>query len=86
MNREEKQLELAMEVMLQRINEMKTTLSALIMKLEHDHRNINCPVFLDSFSVVSGQVIYLKALYSHGNLMSPDFEAFHNQMFANIFR
>ncbi len=59
--REEKQLEMATEVMLQRINEMKLSLTSLMMKLDHDHQNITFPDFLDAFSVISGQVcIFLK--------------------------
>lgn len=54
--REEKQLEMALDIMLQRVNEMKGSLSTLAMKLEHDHQNVNFPVFLDAFSVISGQV------------------------------
>ncbi|CAL8112711.1 unnamed protein product [Orchesella dallaii] len=60
--REEKQLEFALDLMLQRVNEMKASLSSLIMKLEHDHQNVNFPVFLDSFSVISGQMNTLMRL------------------------
>lgn len=55
-NREEKQLEMATEVMLQRINEMKLSLNSLMWKLDNDHQNITFPDFLDAFSVISGQV------------------------------
>ncbi|CAG7722775.1 unnamed protein product [Allacma fusca] len=48
--------------MLQRVNEMKSSINTLVLKLEHDHRNISSPVFLDSFSVVSGQMNSLMRL------------------------
>jgi len=44
------------------VNEMKTTVNTLIMKLELDHRNITNIDFLDSFSVVSGQMNSLMRL------------------------
>jgi len=62
MSREEKQLELASEIMLQRVNEMKASLLNLVLKLEHDHQNINFPVFLDAFAVISGQMNTLMRL------------------------
>jgi len=54
--REEKQLEMATEVMMQRVNEMKVSLTSLTMRIDHDHQNITFPEFLDAFSVISGQV------------------------------
>jgi hypothetical protein len=54
--REEKQLEMATEVMIQRVHEMKASLTSLMMRLDHDHQHITFPEFLDTFSVISGQV------------------------------
>jgi len=60
--REEKQLEMATEVMLQRVNEMKMSLTSLLLKLDHDHQNVTFPDFLDAFSVISGQMNTLMRL------------------------
>jgi len=54
MTREEKQLEMATEKMLERVNEMKVTLTNLIWKIEHDP-TVMFPDVLESFSVISGQ-------------------------------
>jgi len=61
MSREEKQLELATEIMLQRVNEMKVSLTNLILKIEHDP-NVSFPDVLESFSVISGQMNTLMRL------------------------
>ena len=55
-SREEKHLEAATEMMLLRINEMKMSLTNLLMRIEHDHQNISFPDVLDAFAVISGQV------------------------------
>jgi hypothetical protein len=57
MSRDDKQLEMASGIMLQRTNEMKASLQNLIMKVELDHQNMQFPDVLDSFAVISGQVI-----------------------------
>ena len=54
--REEKLLDNATEMMLLRINEMKVSLTNLLMRIEHDHQNISFPDVLDAFAVISGQV------------------------------
>jgi len=60
MNREDKQMELALGIMTQRVNEMKISLNTLLFKLEHEFSSINLPVFLDAFSLISGQVSQLR--------------------------
>ncbi len=63
--REQKLLEPAMESLLQRVAEIKGTIAGLIAKLENDPR-LNWPSFLDSYSLVSGQLnSLLKAVKSN---------------------
>ncbi len=63
MQREEKQLEAALDSLLQRIGDLKVSIQSLIMKLEND-RMLNWPSVLDSYAVISGQVYYYPFLYS----------------------
>ena len=71
MNRDDKQLEMATGIILQRVNEMKSSLANLIMKVDMDHQSMTFPDVLDSFAVISGQVraivrpAYVNMLYAH---------------------
>ena len=58
MQREEKMLEAALDAILQRINELKASTRSLIHKLEVDP-TVSWPSVLDSFAVISGQVLFL---------------------------
>lgn len=62
MQREEKLLESAIEATLQRINDLKASIRSLIFKLEFEHNTLNWPSVLDSFALISGQVLgfYIK--------------------------
>lgn len=83
MTREEKHMEMAIDAMIQRVNEMKISLTNLIIKIEHDP-NVIFPDILESFSVISGQmntlirllksdkVPLLKALTAIPLALSPD--------------
>jgi len=59
MNREQKRLDTSMEIMIQRLNEMKASLSKLIMRVENDHTKLKFPDVLDAFAVICGQVGYI---------------------------
>ena len=61
MQREEKQLEAALDSLLQRIGDLKMSIQSLIMKLECDSR-LNWPSVLDSYAVISGQVLFVYCL------------------------
>ena len=56
MQREEKLLESALEATLQRLNDVKASIRALLAKLEYEHAVLNWPSVLDSFALISGQV------------------------------
>nr|SVE75522.1 EOG090X0JK2 [Daphnia dolichocephala] len=56
MQREEKQLEAALEALLQRINDLKTSIRTLLFRLENEYASLNWPSFLDSYAVISGQM------------------------------
>lgn len=56
MQREEKILDAALESILQRINDLKVSIRALLFKLEKEYTTLQWPSVLDSFAVISGQV------------------------------
>ncbi len=53
----DKMLGLASKIILERINEMKASLTMLIAKMEMNGTNIQFPDVLDSFAVICSQVI-----------------------------
>lgn len=54
--REEKQLEATIQAILNRVNDLKTSLQALINKLETEYETLNWPTFLDNYAILSGHV------------------------------
>lgn len=54
--REEKQLESALESIIQRVNDLKASLAAMIFKIENEYETLNWPKFLDNYALISGQV------------------------------
>lgn len=56
MQREEKQLDSALEAIIMRVNDLKTAIAAMIFKLEHEYETLNWPNFLDNFALISGHV------------------------------
>lgn len=58
MQREEKQLEAALEALVQRINDLKTSIRTLIFRLENEYATLSWPSVLDSYAVISGQVSF----------------------------
>nr|SVE94632.1 EOG090X0JK2 [Simocephalus serrulatus] len=56
MQREEKQLEAALEALLQRINDLKTSIRTLLFRLENEYASLSWPSVLDSYAVISGQM------------------------------
>lgn len=56
MQREEKQLEATLHAILNRVNDLKSAIQALITKLETEYETINWPTFLDNYAILSGHV------------------------------
>jgi len=56
MQREEKQLDSALEAIIMRVNDLKTAIAAMIFKVEHEYETLNWPNFLDNFALISGHV------------------------------
>lgn len=54
--REEKQLESALESIIQRVNDLKQSLASMILKVENEYDTMNWPSFLDNYALISGQV------------------------------
>lgn len=54
--REEKQLESALDSIIQRVNDLKTSIAAMIYKVENEYETLNWPTFLDNFALLSGHV------------------------------
>lgn len=58
MQREEKQLEATLHAILNRVNDLKSAIQALITKLETEYETINWPTFLDNYAILSGHVSF----------------------------
>jgi len=56
MQREEKQLDSALEAIIMRVNDLKAAIAAMILKVEHEYETLNWPNFLDNFALISGHV------------------------------
>lgn len=54
--REEKHLESALDGIIQRVNDLKTSLAAMIYKVENEYETLNWPTFLDNYALLSGHV------------------------------
>lgn len=54
--REEKQLESAMDAIIQRVNDLKSSVAAMIYKVENEYETLNWPTFLDNYALLSGHV------------------------------
>ncbi|XP_020291621.1 mediator of RNA polymerase II transcription subunit 8 isoform X2 [Pseudomyrmex gracilis] len=65
MQREEKQLDSALEAIIMRVNDLKTAIAAMIFKLEHEYETLNWPNFLDNFALISGHFSSLSKILSH---------------------
>lgn len=56
MDREEKQLDMAVDALIVRMQDLKNALQAFILRLENEYETINWPSVLDSFALFSGQI------------------------------
>lgn len=56
MQREEKQLENLIDAVLGRLNDLKLSIAAMILKIETEYETINWPTFLDNFALISSHV------------------------------
>lgn len=54
--REEKQLESALDSIIQRVNDLKSSIAAMIYKVENEYDTLNWPTFLDNYALLSGHV------------------------------
>lgn len=62
MQREEKQLEVLLETVLSRLNDLKLSIGAMIHKLETEYETINWPTFLDNFALISSHLTGLSKI------------------------
>lgn len=65
MQREEKQLEGALEAILLRVNDLKNSIGSMIFKLESESENLSWPTFLDNFALLSSQLVSLSKMLGH---------------------
>lgn len=56
MSREEKQLEMTLDAVQNRLNDLKMSIGAMVHKLETEYEFINWPTFLDNFALISSHV------------------------------
>jgi len=62
--REEKQLENALDSIILRVNDLKSSLAAMIYKVENEYDTMNWPQFLDNFALLSGHLTSLSKITS----------------------
>lgn len=65
MQREEKQLEVALDAILLRVNDLKFSIGSMVAKIENEYETLNWPQFLDNFALISGQLTALSKMLAH---------------------
>lgn len=65
MQREEKQLELSIEAIVTRLNELKNQLQALLYKIEQEPNTVTWPTVLDNFALISAQFTAISKVLSN---------------------
>ncbi|XP_046398752.1 mediator of RNA polymerase II transcription subunit 8 [Ischnura elegans] len=65
MQREEKQLEASLEAIIMRVNDLKTSIASMLVKLESEYETLNWPTFLDNFALMSGHLTALSKVLSN---------------------
>ncbi|XP_044591828.1 mediator of RNA polymerase II transcription subunit 8 isoform X1 [Cotesia glomerata] len=65
MQNEEKMLNTALEAMIMRVYDLKNSIAAMLLKLEHEYETLNWPTFLDNFALIAGHLTSLSKLLSH---------------------
>lgn len=65
MQREEKQLDAALEALIMKVNDLKTSIGSMLFKLEHEYETINWPTFLDNFALMSGHLTSISKILNH---------------------
>ncbi|KAF5301639.1 hypothetical protein FQA39_LY10686 [Lamprigera yunnana] len=63
--REEKQLETALDAIIQRVNDLKSSMAAMIYKVENEYETLSWPTFLDNYALLSGHLTSLSKLMNH---------------------
>ncbi|KAJ8925508.1 hypothetical protein NQ315_009347 [Exocentrus adspersus] len=63
--REEKQLESALESIIQRVNDLKQSIASMIFKIENEYETMTWPTLLDNYALISGQLTSLSKVMSH---------------------
>lgn len=63
--REEKQLESALESIILRVNDLKSSIASMIYKVENEYETLNWPSLLDNYALVSGNLTSLSKVLSH---------------------
>ncbi|XP_015787078.1 mediator of RNA polymerase II transcription subunit 8 [Tetranychus urticae] len=56
MEREEKVLDIVLESLISRCDEIKKSLISFLYRLENEHQKLDWPAFLDNFALISGQI------------------------------
>ncbi|XP_017460770.1 PREDICTED: mediator of RNA polymerase II transcription subunit 8 [Rhagoletis zephyria] len=62
MQREEKQMEMTLDAILNRLNDLKISIGGMIQKLETEYEIINWPTFLDNFAIISSHLTGLSKI------------------------
>ncbi|XKL62155.1 hypothetical protein PGB90_001988 [Kerria lacca] len=64
MQREEKQLDLSIEAIITRLNELKNQLHAILLKIENEADTLTWPTVLDNFALISAQFTAISKMLS----------------------
>uniref|UniRef100_A0A2M4AVN8 Mediator of RNA polymerase II transcription subunit 8 n=1 Tax=Anopheles triannulatus TaxID=58253 RepID=A0A2M4AVN8_9DIPT len=64
MQREEKQFEMLLEAVLNRLNDLIHAIGGMIHRLETEYETLNWPTFLDNYALISGHVTGLMKILS----------------------
>ncbi|CAH0385154.1 unnamed protein product [Bemisia tabaci] len=65
MQREEKQIDNALDVMLSRVTELKNSVIHLLYKMDHESETLSWPTVLDNFALISSQLTAFNKCLGH---------------------
>lgn len=70
MQREDKQLDISVEVMINKLTELKNQLTMLLYKVEHERDKVTWPIVMDNFMLASAQLASIKKILASDKISS----------------
>ncbi|GLH15879.1 Mediator of RNA polymerase II transcription subunit 8 [Gryllus bimaculatus] len=68
MQRQERQVDSALDALIERVNDIKLTIIGLLNKLDSEYNSINWPTFLDNFALLSSELTAIRKLLNKNRM------------------